>query len=77
VKKETFYFGNYNVRQLRKVAGSLGVRNASRMLKDTILITIGQLKQIGERLYDTTASSQPEKAVIQKKTTYNCRQQTL
>jgi hypothetical protein len=65
-EKETFYFGNLNVRQLRKVAGSLGVRNASRIIKDTILTTIGQLSKIGGSVYDATASLQPEKTVILK-----------
>jgi hypothetical protein len=36
------------------------------MIKDTILITIGQLSKIRERVYDATASLQPEKAVIIK-----------
>jgi hypothetical protein len=55
---ETFSFGNLNVRQLRKAAGSLGVRNSSRMLKDRI--TIGQLSKIGGVVNGATASLQPE-----------------
>ena len=39
-EKQTFDFANLNIRQLRKVAASLGVRNSSRMVKDTILIKI-------------------------------------
>ena len=46
-EKQTFDFANLNIRQLRKVAASLGVRNSSRMVKDTILITMGQLSKIG------------------------------
>jgi hypothetical protein len=66
-EKETYYLGNLNIRQLRKLAGSLGVRYASRMIKDTILITLGQLSIIGDRLYDATADLHPEKPVIVKK----------
>jgi hypothetical protein len=59
-EKQTFTLGTLNVRQLRKVAGSLGVRNSSRMLKDTNIITIGQLSKIGGVVNDATASLQPE-----------------
>jgi hypothetical protein len=55
--------GNLNVRQLRELSGSLGVRNSSRMMKDAILITIGQLSKIGGVVNDATSSLQPEGGV--------------
>jgi hypothetical protein len=59
-EKETFSFGNLKIRHLRKVAGSLGVRTASRMVKYTILITIGKLSKIRVEVNDATNSVSPE-----------------
>ena len=46
-EKEVHNFSALNLRQLRKLAGALGVRNSSRMTKPVVLITMGELSKIG------------------------------